>query len=142
SNSSQDYGTFNPVEDNEFLADLFADVPDGDINLDGVVAGDGSGGDDDDVALFIANWKSEQTVNGIAVGDRISREQGDFNFDGSIDLADWHLLRINHPDGGSLDLATLLGTSVPEPSTILATIFATGVLVGRRGLRSAPRRRG
>jgi hypothetical protein len=61
------------------------------------------------------------------VGDLSTRELGDFNFDGTVGLADWDILRGAHAGGASLDLAALLnGRHVPEPTgtCLLATAAA------------------
>ena len=104
-------------------------APAGDVNGDGVVNGTGSGPlATDDVSFFIEHWLDERRVNGFLTGDLMSRTtMGDLNFDGRTSLADWSILRGAHASGASLDLGALLGTSVPEPSTIL--LGALGVLL-------------
>ncbi|MGI9455006.1 MAG: PEP-CTERM sorting domain-containing protein, partial [Aeoliella sp.] len=68
------------------------------------------------------------------VGDITTRALGDFDFDGFIGLADWHILRINHENGASLNLGELLaGNPVPEPASYAPAIIA---LVGLGGLRA------
>ena len=105
----------------------------GDINLDGVVNGDGSGSIlTDDVSAFVAGWRHEQ-----ATGDIQSWKQGDLNLDGTTDLADFALLR--NALGGSVSAAqftSLLnaGTNtIPEPATwLLLTFLLTGLGLWRR----------
>jgi hypothetical protein len=58
---------------------------------------------------------------------------GDLNFDGRTSLADWAMLRAAHGAGASLDLASLLGASIPEPST--AAIAVAGLVVFGSALR-------
>lgn len=87
----------------------------GDINLDGVVSGDGSGSiATDDLAAFVAGWRHQQ-----AVGDILSWKKGDLNLDGSTDLSDFALLR-NAFNGqvSAGQFAALIGaTAIPEPAT-------------------------
>lgn len=99
----------------------------GDINQDGVVNGDGFGlPGEDDVAALVAGWLSsgfdnpyEQVIN------------GDIDMNGVTDLADWILLKANHENSDGLSLATLLHTSVPEPSAaVIAAFLAVVCLVG------------
>ena len=125
--SSNDWGLFdwapgyNIVVDNDFFAgtwDPFGEL--GDVNLDGVVSGDGTGHwETDDVAALIRGWGTS--------GHATLEEQwrhGDLNFDGRTNLQDWHLLRTNHPGSGNFDLASLLaGRTVPEPQTIAIVLL-------------------
>ncbi|MEM8865802.1 MAG: PEP-CTERM sorting domain-containing protein [Planctomycetota bacterium] len=103
----------------------------GDINLDGVVSGDGSGDPlTDDVAAFVAGWRHEQQV-----GDVLSWQQGDLNLDGVTDLSDFALLR--DAFNGTVtptQLSMLLGvTTVPEPATLVLAALAGAAFLRRRG---------
>ncbi|WP_442483581.1 trypsin-like serine protease [Aeoliella sp. SH292] len=110
----------------------------GDINLDGVVSGDGSGAwATDDVTAFVQGWGYQQ-----GSGDILSWKRGDMNQDGRVDLDDFLLLRqgVQQASGASLSLSALFGTSsqvVPEPATagILAAA-GLGLLAWRRLRRS------
>ena len=110
----------------------------GDVNLDGIVSGDGTGSwEDDDVVAFIAGWGHQQ-----ASGDIFSWKRGDLNQDGMTDLTDFLLLRdgINGVTGAELHLATLLGgpdaTAVPEPSAVLLSAMGVfSLLAWRLGFR-------
>lgn len=127
-----DYGTFNLGEDNGFIAGL--GLVDGDITGDGIVMGDGSGSPaDDDVAAFVENWLATNDINGVRIGDLNSRQMGDFDYSGRVDILDWHTLRANHVAPGSVpSLGSLLG-GVPEPSSVLLLIFGIlGALMFRR----------
>jgi hypothetical protein len=129
------WGVVNLGTDNDFIASRNL-VP-GDVNGDGLVNGNGTGpAASDDVRFFIDHWLDQRVVNGLQVGDLTSRTtMGDLNFDGRTSLADWAMLRAAHGAGASLDLASLLGASIPEPST--AAIAVAGLVV----LGSALRRR-
>jgi hypothetical protein len=140
--SGQQWGALDLGTDNEWIAMEFerlatvagvSEIPAGDVNFDGVVSGDGSGpAATDDVRAFIENWMSTNLVNGVKVGDWNSRQQGDLNFDGTVDLFDFAMLRDAHPDGPSLNLAALLASqAVPEPgSAVLTLVLGLGLGFG------------
>jgi hypothetical protein len=132
------WGAVNLGTENDYIASR--NLVNGDVNGDGVVNGNGSGAAaTDDVRFFIDHWLDERRVNGFLVGDLMSRTtMGDLNFDGRTSLADWAILRGAHASGASLDLGTLLGASVPEPSTFL---LGAASLVWACGARR-PRARG
>lgn len=91
----------------------------GDVNGDGVV-------NDGDISAFVAGWLYKQEF-----GDINSLRKGDLNQDGTTDLFDWQILRVNHPDGPSLSLASYL--HVPEPTAgMLVAIVILNVLIGGR----------
>ena len=97
----RDWGTFDLSTDNDFIASL--NLQDGDATGDGLVMGDGSGGENDDVAFFIDHYRDQQLLGDAVVGDLNSRQnQADFNYDGLTDIADWLILRANHPYTGLL----------------------------------------
>lgn len=104
----------------------------GDINQDGVLSYGTGDPATDDVAAFVAGWRSTNTTPGL-----LAYQLGDLNFDGKTDLHDAFLLRSALKDqGATLDLATLLGPqAVPEPASLvlfLGLVLATGGLsVGR-----------
>jgi glucose/arabinose dehydrogenase len=96
----------------------------GDVNQDGVVNGNGSGpAASDDVAAFIAGWKSTGWTSNY---DRFTH--GDMNFDGTTNLLDWYILTTHHQNLSTLDLVNFLkGSSVPEPTSALLVLAATMV---------------
>lgn len=105
----------------------------GDINQDGFVNGDGTGfPNDDDVSAFIMNWLDD--TSGLDAYSQFTN--GDLNFDGRTNLADWFLLTQNHINATSLSPETLHSSFVlPEPDmpVLLGTAcFAT--LLNARGL--------
>jgi hypothetical protein len=113
----------------------------GDINLDGVVSGDGTGpSSSDDVTAFVQGWLYQQPSHSLA-----SWKKGDLNLDGKTDLADFLLMRnallASGSGAGAAALTTLLGggslMAVPEPSTAALLLCAAMFLIG-----SAKRRRG
>ncbi|WP_145281956.1 hypothetical protein [Pirellulimonas nuda] len=113
----------------------------GDVNLDGVVTGDGSGSAaTDDISAFIAGWRSD---NGSGVGDILSWKKGDLNFDGLTDLQDFALLRVAF--GGTIGASAtqaILGVGavgVPEPSGIATALLAV-LTMGAWRARAAARR--
>jgi len=87
----------------------------GDVNLDGVVNGNGQGDPTvDDVAAFRAGWRHEQPI-----GDANSYALGDLNQDGVTDFSDWSILRSQHQDNQQLP-----SNFVPEPATYLLVALA------------------
>ena len=128
--TSTDYGTFDLGADNEYIASL--NLTPGDLTDDDVV-------DDDDVDIFVDNWRRQQLLSGRRTGDINSRMFGDFDYDGFVGILDWHFIRENHVDGGSLNLGALLAQAgVPEPSTWV--ILAAGMLAVSLSRRRRERR--
>jgi hypothetical protein len=107
----------------------------GDVNLDGVVSGDGSGiWQNDDVKAFVDGWRFD---NGAGAGNYDSWTHGDMNHDGKTDVADFFLLRgaLNGPISGATIDFLFSGQSppgggslVPEPSTTALTIVVAALL--------------
>ncbi len=113
----------------------------GDVNLDGIVSGDGTGPvQSDDVAAFIAGWKYD---NGKGGGNYLSWTHGDLNHDGITNVSDFLLLRsaLNGQISGAAltmlfgsdapDFSIDDGSTVPEPSAAflaiaIAVFFACG----------------
>ena len=137
----QDYGGFDLGGNNDWIVQELARlataagvaaIPDGDVNFDGVVSGDGSGpASTDDVTAFVEGWNSVRLVDGALVGDWVSRQRGDFDFDGVVDLDDAFVLRSGLLTSGlgTLDFSLLTGAVIPEPSTsILAFLGMLGLL--------------
>jgi hypothetical protein len=116
----QNYGTFNLFDDNEWIANAIASLPNGtlqpgDLDKDGNI-------DQDDIDDYMAGWGSENRFQGahnaLTVGDWLTWEQGDLNHDGVNDLNDafiMHNALINAGLGG-LDFSQL--GAVPEPSAM------------------------
>ncbi|HEX2473717.1 MAG TPA: alkaline phosphatase family protein [Lacipirellulaceae bacterium] len=89
----------------------------GDLNQDGVVAGNGTGpAASDDVTAFVAGWLSQGSGS---IAARYLR--GDLNFDGITDIADWAILNRENPAMGAAAMAHL--ANVPEPTALLLFII-------------------
>lgn len=112
----------------------------GDLNLDGVVSGNGTGSAaTDDVTAFVQGWGSQQ-----ATGDINSWKKGDLNLDGKVDVLDFLMLRQAFNASGSgaslQSLSALVGQGsgtggVPEPSSILLAATGAALLVWLRRRR-------
>jgi hypothetical protein len=127
--AGRDFGTLFLGTDNEWiaaeLAALGATDP-GDANLDGSV-------NDSDVALLVNNWGTRRLVGGVQVGDWLSRQDGDLNYDGIVDLDDAYLLnqRLIANGAGALDFS-IFGAQVPEPGTWLVLALGGAAVAARR----------
>jgi hypothetical protein len=106
----------------------------GDVNLDGVLSGNGTGpASSDDVTAFMQGWRYQQSGGGSVE----SWKKGDLNRDGVVNVGDFLLMRsaLNTAGlGASAEaLGGLLGSGgVPEPSAIVLTALAAGSLALRR----------
>ena len=104
----------------------------GDVNLDGVVSGNGTGpAASDDITAFVHGWGSQQ-----ATGDLLSWQKGDLNLDGKVDVYDFLLLHQAFNAAGSAAsfpaLSTILAeggkSGVPEPTAISLTAAGAALL--------------
>jgi hypothetical protein len=112
---------FNFAVDNDAAVAALAGIDAADVNLDGDVAGDGTGpAASDDVTAFVDGWMSRNVLP----------TQGDLNFDGVTDIADWAILNAADPSAGGAALAAIAGAGVPEPSTVVLAILAGLGLAG------------
>jgi hypothetical protein len=128
----RDFGTLFLGTDNEWIAGqlntLGATDP-GDANLDGSVS-------NADISTLVDNWGTQRLVGGVQVGDWVSRQDGDLNYDGVVDLNDAYMLngRLIATGAGALDFSVFTGgASVPEPATM--------IVLGVAGVAFALRRR-
>jgi hypothetical protein len=100
----------------------------GDVNLDGIVSGNGTGpASSDDVTAFINGWNYN---NATGRGNITSWKHGDLTRDGRTDVNDFLKLRgaLNAQVSGAV-LASLFGSAVvPEPSTALLLILGASLL--------------
>jgi hypothetical protein len=104
----------------------------GDVNLDGVVSGNGTGPlNSDDVSAFVAGWNYN---NGLGAGTITSWKNGDLNRDGKTDVSDFLKLRgALNGQVSSAALTALFGAgAVPEPSTVGLAILAASLAAMRR----------
>lgn len=119
--TGKDFGTLNLATDNDWIAQRLAQLNvtnPGDVNLDGQLTSA-------DVTAFVGHWLSERRVDGVLIGDWVSRQNGDLNFDGIADLGDAVILHDALLSAGLAGLNfSLLGGTVPEPSTALYLLFA------------------
>jgi hypothetical protein len=140
--NGMDWGNLDLSVDNDWIASQLAalGVTDAaDVNLDGSV-------NSNDVTAFLPDWRKVRRVDGVQVGDWTSRQNGDLNYDGIVDLKDAYILHQGLIGAGSaagLDFS-LLGSSLPEPTG--AALAAIGMLfvasgTGRRKGRSGDRKR-
>lgn len=108
----------------------------GDVNLDGVISGNGTGpASSDDVTAFIQGWRYQQTQASVE-----SWKKGDLNRDGVTNFGDFLLLRnalIANGQGAAAEaLSSTLGvTGVPEPSTVMLVLAPVLLFALRARLR-------
>ncbi|MCA9261983.1 MAG: hypothetical protein KDA61_22350 [Planctomycetales bacterium] len=101
----------------------------GDVNQDGIVAGDGTGPTAiDDVSAFLAGWRSDSS----ALTNLDRTLAGDLNLDGRTNLADAFLLHValEQAKQGGLDWK-LLTNIVPEPHALWLAITSAATLMRR-----------
>jgi hypothetical protein len=135
----QNWGELNLAEDNDWIANQLETLgvtSPADVDLNGSV-------NLADVTAFVPDYNTVRRVNNLQVGDWISRQNGDLNFDGATDLKDAFILHgglIGAGFASGLDFS-LLGGNVPEPATgvycgMLFVFYSCGRRTGirRRGL--------
>jgi hypothetical protein len=126
-NGAADYGDFVFERDNKYAA-FFKPSNPADMTGDNVV-------NSADVGVFVSHWLSQNIVSGLAIGDLTSRMNGDLNYDGFVNLADWDILNDAHPGAGAAAWALISG--VPEPSSLcMAGLAILSVVVSWRPRRS------
>jgi hypothetical protein len=116
-----DYGGFNLAADNQFIASTVSGIKGvpGDVTNDGLL-------NQADKDAFIAGWMDRRLVNGMQLGDLVSRGQGDLNLDGITNIHDLLVFQnaLTGAGIGALTAAELQG-AVPEPSTALLLLLAS-----------------
>jgi hypothetical protein len=85
-----------------------------------------------DEAAFRTHWRKVQTINNVQVGDWNSRQQGDLNYDGIVNLGDAFILHEALQAAGlsGLNFAALGG--VPEPSACALLLAGLACWGGNR----------
>ncbi len=126
------YGGFSLAVDNDFVASPITGIKNvaGDVTNDGTL----NQGDKD---AFIAGWMDRRLVNGIQIGDLVSRSQGDLTLNGITDIQDLLLFQ-NALSGAGMAAITAadLQGAIPEPSTMFL-MLTTLVLLPRRRRQSS-----
>lgn len=121
------WGTLNLAVDNDWinlkLASLGVTSP-GDVDLNGTINAA-------DATAFLPHWRKTFTVGGLQVGDWVSRQQGDLDYSGDVDLADAYILHAVRCSGIG-DQYRTVGGSRPRAVGVGADC--------RRGLRPQGRR--
>ena len=132
------WGTIDLHVDNDYIRQQLIGKDQADVNLNGVV-------NQEDIDIFLANWRRNFNfnngpgggANARAVGDLNTRKLGDLNIDGVVNLGDAFIMHANYASGsggGTFDLSAL---GVPEPSTISLLLFGGIAMFGRRRCRVA-----
>lgn len=106
----------------------------GDINLDGVVTGNGTGSaSTDDITAFVQGWGWQQGAANVT-----SWKKGDLNLDGTTNAADYFLMRNAAINAGLATGASALSNlfspsgGVPEPSSLALVAIAASAAACRR----------
>ncbi|MEX2307991.1 MAG: LamG-like jellyroll fold domain-containing protein [Pirellulales bacterium] len=134
SSNPVNYGGFSLAIDNAFVASPITGIKGvaGDVTNDGVL-------NQADKNAFIAGWMDQRLINGIQIGDMLSRGQGDLNLDGITNIQDLLIFQnaLASAGLGGVTAAELQRGTVPEPSTtllfLLAAVATPLLRSGRRG---------
>jgi len=107
----------------------------GDLNLDGILSGDGTGpATTDDVTAFVQGWGFQQNKASVTTW-----KKGDLNLDGVVNVNDFFAMRsalvTANLGAGASALSQLLGSAVPEPTSVFLAACATAYAIGLRWRR-------
>lgn len=115
------YGSFNLAVDNDYVASPITGIKGvaGDVNNDGVL-------NQADKNAFISGWMRRRVINGIQIGDMVSRGQGDLNLDGITNIFDLLIFQNALSGAGmaAITAAELRGATVPEPTSAALALLA------------------
>jgi hypothetical protein len=108
----------------------------GDLNLDGVLSGDGTGSaTTDDVSAFVQGWGYQQAGASVT-----SWKKGDLNLDGVVNVNDFFAMRsalvTANLGAGASALSQMLGATVPEPTSVFLAVCAFGFGLSQKRRRS------
>ena len=134
--TAQNYGTLNLATDNEWIATQLGGKPLADVNLDGIVSGDGAGPAlTDDITKMLQGWGTRKLVNNVQFGDWSTRLQGDLNYDGAVNLSDAFMLRQAFKGLGLELNMSVFTAGVPEPSSLALACAGLFAVARRRRSR-------
>ena len=131
-NSAEDFGEYVFENDDRYAAEFKPSNP-VDLTGEGVI-------NFADAQEFAANWRYEKRLtwidnegneSSLVVGDLETRDRGDFNFDGRVDLADWAMLNSASPSTATAAMQLIAGV-IPEPGAAALTVLAAAGLFARR----------
>ena len=127
-----DYGIIDLRVDNSYIAWQDGGFDRADVNMNGAV-------NQQDIDIFVANWRRNftpfaaphPTASNRLVGDFNSRKLGDLNYNGTVNLADAFILHNNIAPGSGLSFS-LSALGVPEPTSAALLIGGVAILGWRR----------
>jgi hypothetical protein len=138
-NHTRDFGEFVFQNDNDYAA-FFKPDTQGDLTGDNMVTLA-------DAQEFASNWLFENRLvwtnaggnqQSLVVGDLASRDRGDFNYDGRVNLADWAILQNQSPAAAAAAMRIIQGV-VPEPTSALLVLLAASAICLRLRLPNLDR---
>jgi hypothetical protein len=138
-NHTRDFGEYVFQNDNDYAA-FFKPDTQGDLTGDNMVTLA-------DAQEFASNWLFENRLvwtnaggnqQSLVVGDLASRDRGDFNYDGRVNLADWAILQNQSPAAAAAAMRIIQGV-VPEPTSALLVLLAASAICLRLRLPNLDR---
>ncbi|MCA9241892.1 MAG: hypothetical protein KDA37_16895, partial [Planctomycetales bacterium] len=131
----QDWGGLDLGATNDWIAQklISLGVTDpADVNLSGGLPNAA------DETAFVTHWRKQQVIDGVRIGDWNSRQEGDLNYDGIVDLRDAFILHegLVAAGLGGFDFSLLSGAPAPEPCTAALAVFTLMAAGSLRRTRS------
>lgn len=123
------WGTLNLSEDNDWIKQKLASLgvtSTGDVDLNGVINAA-------DATAFVSHWRKTFLVDGLQIGDWNSRQQGDLDYSGDVDLGDAYIVHAALDAVGLALNFELLSAPVPEPSA--GALLACGLIAWQMARR-------